>query len=246
MELRWYWRVLRRQWRIIWLSLLVVAVLAAAYTAYTFAGGRYKGQTTVEFSQTPPTYRSTNVSIDPEAAAQGNAGAARDSAKQFTQGISYFQSISASLKNAYGITIDWKVIRAGLGANVSGQRYLEMEYSSSSDKTANKILLTAISVLKRDYLPHYNATVFNTGTQGNVIEPPIQLYVFDPPSAPATSLSSTAISWFVKALLGLVLGVALAFLWEYLDESIHDEQDVRNWMNIPTLGVIPGGKVRTS
>jgi hypothetical protein len=246
LELRWYWRVLRRQWRIIWLSLLVVAVLAAAYTAFTFSGGRYKGQTTVELSQTPPTYRSTSVNIDPEAAAQANASAARDSAKQFTQGIGFFQSISGWLKSTYGTNLDWKVIRAGLGANVSGQRYLEMEYASSSDTTANKVLMSAIAVLKRDFLPHYNATVLNTGSQGSVFEPPIQLYVFDQPSAPATSLSSTVISWFVKALLGLVLGVALAFLWEYLDESIHDEQDVHNWMSTPTLGVIPGGKARTT
>ena len=38
MELRWYWRVLRRQWRIIWVTTALVAILAALFTAYTFVG----------------------------------------------------------------------------------------------------------------------------------------------------------------------------------------------------------------
>ncbi|MGH2345835.1 MAG: hypothetical protein ACRDG4_11455, partial [Chloroflexota bacterium] len=60
------------------------------------------------------------------------------------------------------------------------------------------------------------------------------------------SKSKLILGWLIKSLVGLVLGLALAFLWEYLDESIHDEQDVRNWMHVPTLGVIPGGKRRVA
>jgi hypothetical protein len=245
LELRWYWRVLRRQWRIIWVSLLVVAVLAAAYTAFTFASSRYKGQTTIEFSQLPPSYHTQNIPVDPEQAAQGNSGTARDNAKQFTQGIGYFQTIESYVKQHYGQTIDWKVIRASLGANPTGSRYLELEYTSSSESTALRLVVAATAILRNEFLPHYNSTVLST-SNGNVVEPPIRMFIFDPPNAPSTSLATTVISWFAKSLLGLVLGVALAFLWEYLDESIHDEQDVRSWMHTPTLGVIPGGKERAA
>jgi hypothetical protein len=221
---------------------VVVAILAAAYTAYTFTGSRYKGQTTVEFSQLPPSYNTQNIPADPEGAAQGNASAARDNAKEFTQRIGFFQAISAWLKQNDQLTIDWKVIRSVLGANVTGGRYLEIEYSASTPGRAVQILTAATAVIQRDFLPHYNQTELSTAAHSNVYEPPIQMFVFDAPNAPSTSLTTTLIGWFVKALLGLVLGVALAFLWEYLDESIHDEQDVRNWMSTPTLGVIPGGR----
>jgi hypothetical protein len=241
LELRWYWRVLRRQWRIIWLSLLVVAVLAGAYTAFTFVSGRYKAQSTLEFSQLPPSYRTQNIPVDPEQAAQGNSSTARDNAKQFTEGIGYFQTIQAFIKKQYDLTIDWKVIRSSLGANPTGSRYLEVEYTSSNSTTALRLVEAATAVLRSEFLPHYNSTVLINSGRGNVDEPPINMYIFDPPNAPSLSLSTTLISWVAKSLLGIVLGVALAFMWEYLDESIHDEQDVRSWMHTATLGVIPGG-----
>jgi hypothetical protein len=246
LELRWYWRVVRRQLRIIWLSLLVVAVLAGAYTAYTYVISRYKAQSTIEFSQLPPSYHTQNIPEDPEQAAQGNAGTARDNAKQFTQGISYFQEIQSYLKVHFNQTLDWKVIRAGLGANPTGARYLEVEYTASSESTSLRLVNAATAILRNTFLPHYNATVLVNNGHGNVDEPPINMYIFDPPNAPAMPLSTTVIGWFAKSLLGIVLGVALAFFWEYLDESVHDEQDVRSWMHTPTLGVIPGGKERAA
>src|SRR5947209_8230655 len=116
MELRWYWRVLQRQWRVIWGTAAVVAVLAALVTAYTYYGGRYKGQTTIEFFQQPPTYRTQNINVDPISVAQQNANYARDNAKEYTQGNIYFKTVARDLKLRHGLTIDWKTIARGLGA----------------------------------------------------------------------------------------------------------------------------------
>ena len=242
MELRWYWRVLQRQSRIIVTTLLVVAVLAAVYTAYTFYGGYYKAQTTLEFSQNPPNYKTTNLSTDPLVNALGNAGSARDAAKVYTEGLDYFHAIQAYLLQNYNRKIDWKTIRAGLGANPNAQRFLDLEYKSSNQTTAEEILASAVAVLNADFLPDYNKTVTAAAPGSIVQEFPITTRESDPPSTTTTSLSSTVVGWLEKVIVGVVLGVALAFLWEYMDETIHDEQDIRVWMHTPTLGVLPVGK----
>ena len=49
----------------------------------------------------------------------------------------------------------------------------------------------------------------------------------------------------IAAVVGLLLGVGLAFLLEYLDTTIKDQQDIEDILAIPLLGVISpiGGKV---
>lgn len=43
----------------------------------------------------------------------------------------------------------------------------------------------------------------------------------------------------VAVVLGLMVGGALAFLLEYLDDSIRSEEDVKRLLNLPVLTVIP-------
>lgn len=248
MELRWYWRVLKRQARVIWTTFVVVAILSALYTAYAFYGGHYKATATIQFEQQPPVYSTQNIPTDPNQAAWANGQAAAGDAKLFTEGDAFFKGISAYLKAQYHLSIDYKSIHVGV--TPVGGRQIKIDYSSSDSTKAKEFVAGGIYVLQHDFLPSYRQKVQQTtipGIKQNVYEPPITMSIFDPINARNISLSTTAIGWVVKALIGLVLGVALAFLWEYLDESIHDEHDVRNWMGgAPTLGVIPGGRMRTA
>ena len=43
----------------------------------------------------------------------------------------------------------------------------------------------------------------------------------------------------IRALMGLVLALALVFLLEYLDNSVRDERDARRVLEMPVLGTIP-------
>lgn len=42
----------------------------------------------------------------------------------------------------------------------------------------------------------------------------------------------------IAAVVGLMLGVGIAFLLEYLDTTIKDEQDIEEFLGIPVIGVI--------
>jgi capsular exopolysaccharide synthesis family protein len=49
----------------------------------------------------------------------------------------------------------------------------------------------------------------------------------------------TGLNLLIGCLVGLVGGVALAFLFEYLDTSIRDPREVEAILRVPTLGLVP-------
>jgi len=248
MELRWYWRVLRRQARLIIITTLVVAFLAALYTAYSYYTARYTASQTIEFTQQQPLYQTQSINVDPIQTAAGNAASANNDAKLYTEGDSFFKGLSAYLLRFHHKHMDYKSIPAG--ATQIGPQQLRLDYKSSDATLATWIVQGSIYVLQHKFLPVYQEKFRETTARGfkqNVFEPLIEINPnFDALNVRTVSKLKLIQGWVIKVLVGLVLGLALAFLWEYLDESIHDEQDVRNWMHVPTLGVIPGGKRRVA
>src|SRR5690242_8819432 len=114
MELRWYWRVLRRQARVIWTTTAIVAVLALLFTAYTTYTQRYKVTETVEFYEDPPNIGGQSITLNPGATALDVAGTATGIAKFYTEQNKFFKEISADLKSQYGTKIDYRTIMGGL------------------------------------------------------------------------------------------------------------------------------------
>ena len=40
-------------------------------------------------------------------------------------------------------------------------------------------------------------------------------------------------------LIGLILGIGLAFLFEYFDKTLKNPEDVEHYLDLPVLGTIP-------
>jgi len=43
----------------------------------------------------------------------------------------------------------------------------------------------------------------------------------------------------LSIIFGLMTGIGISFLWEYLDQSMHSEEDIQKYLNVPVLTVIP-------
>jgi len=43
----------------------------------------------------------------------------------------------------------------------------------------------------------------------------------------------------LSIIFGLMTGIGIAFLWEYIDRSVRTEEDVRRYLDLPVLSVIP-------
>src|SRR5581483_10696851 len=116
-------------------------------------GASCKAIGTVEFFGQPPRIGGTNVAVNPKDIADNAAFKARDTAKQYTETIPYFKSITASLKAEYGKTMDWKVVAAGLGATPAGDREMDLEYTGSDSTLDAQIVTVAIERIDKDFLP---------------------------------------------------------------------------------------------
>jgi len=47
------------------------------------------------------------------------------------------------------------------------------------------------------------------------------------------------LNFILSIIFGLMTGVGLAFLWEYMDRSLRTEEDVRRYLDLPVLSVVP-------
>jgi capsular polysaccharide biosynthesis protein len=54
-----------------------------------------------------------------------------------------------------------------------------------------------------------------------------------------SSTSQEIINAAIRLVMGIVAAVALAFLLEYLDNSVRDERDARKVLDLPVIGAIP-------
>jgi len=43
----------------------------------------------------------------------------------------------------------------------------------------------------------------------------------------------------LSIIFGLMTGIGISFLWEYLDQSLRTEEDIQKYLNVPILSVIP-------
>jgi len=47
------------------------------------------------------------------------------------------------------------------------------------------------------------------------------------------------LNFILSVIFGLIIGISMAFLWEYLDRSLRTEEDVQRYIKLPVLSVIP-------
>ncbi len=111
--------------------------------------------------------------------------------------------------------------------------FIEIKYEDTSPQKAKLIANTVPEVL-----PGQVSDV-NIGTTG-----PITAKVFDPAFAPTHPTSPNPLrNGFVALVLGLMLGVGLAFLLDYLDNSWRSPAEVEQISGVPTYALIPRYKL---
>lgn len=231
MELKNYWRVLVRRRNIIRNTFLIVAVIGLLSVAYSYYGASYMGHAQV-LIEVQPDNTVKNPVYDRAGAAQANSDTAVQQLTKYAATTQYFKNVNAELGGNPNDN-SWKAIQAATKIyQLTDSHYIYIEYDGSSLSKVDKTIKAETSQLTK-YIPIYQKT---SGF------PLINYPITDPPTAQHVSLSSPAIQFLLRAALGLVAGIILAYLFEYLDDSIQDESDVRHWMNMPTLAVIPGGQ----
>ncbi|QBP42024.1 YveK family protein [Paenisporosarcina antarctica] len=97
---------------------------------------------------------------------------------------------------------------------------------NQSPKLAVDIANTVASVFQEDIKPLMNVDNVNILAAAKL------------PDNPSPVNPNPPLNMAIAAVVGLMLGVGIAFLLEYLDTSIKSEQDVEDSLGLPILGLI--------
>ena len=233
MELRHYWRVLIRRRIVLRNTFLLVAFLGLLNVAYSYYGSQWKGETVIGV-QVQQNLISHAV-IDPQQAADANTGPVEDDLQNYAGTVQYFQLVSNELAHTYGIHMDWKTVGSSLQVFASTNGHSIHIDSPNSNQTKATDIVAAAAHQLIAYVPIYHNEL-------KPQSPGIRTAYVERPTARHNGLSKPAIDFLLRVALGVVAGIVLAYLFEYLDDSIQDAGDVEYWMHLPTLGVIPGGR----
>lgn len=228
MELREYGRILRRRlWIPIVLTLLVAALSAVQLRPWQPA---------------PPSGYNTEIRLLLGVAPMPNADTASYDPRYFAWLISEylvddFTEVVRSQLFATGIsarlTEDGITVPAGAitGSATTGKqhRIITLNFAWPDQTEATAIANAAAAELKE------NASVYfvQLGTDDTLIE------ILDGPNiAPVAGAPMEIYEFPIRVLLALLAGLALAFLVEYLDDSVRSGHDLEA-LGVTTIGAIP-------
>ena len=67
----------------------------------------------------------------------------------------------------------------------------------------------------------------------------INLGVVDRPTSPRLFWPQTRVLVLAAGLVGVLFGIVLAFVLDYMDDSIRSAEDIERYLGMPTLGLVP-------
>ncbi len=250
MELRQYWNVI---WRRRWLVLAIVA-LATLFSAYSFLTAPRVYSSEATFAVRYPQPVSTPGPDSGGRLVFDYAGyyvylSSEYQVDDFTQVIesdAFGSAVLKTMQDEYSagrmVVSDTAKFKADLDKLTSqdivdivgaDRRHRELRVfavASSRDLAKNIMDAAGIVLTEARYQP----------VRGKLPDKPIFAQLDDVTyDEITTSTSKETTNAITRIIMGLVAAVAIAFLLEYLDNSVRDEKDARKVLDLPVLGAIP-------
>lgn len=229
MELRLYWQIVRRRW---WVPVAVVVIaLAASFAMRLLRPPSYPYQVAIRFS----------MGLAPEPK---------------TGNEYHYDRYYTYLTSEYLIDDFSEVVKSGAFAQAVSQRLAATDepiqvpagaiQGSAQTGVQHRILTVRITWGEPDALRHiadavvaelqennarYFAQLGAEGAEVFLLDPP-HVYQLGPGMREKLDLP-------IRLVLAIAVGLALAFLWDYADDSVQDRQDLEA-MGMRVLAEIPG------
>lgn len=226
MELKAYWEIIARR---LWVVVAVVAIaLGASLLGFALIPQAISYDATVRIAVKPPPEPKTGdyYTYD-EYYAYLTSEYLNDDLIELIQGADFMQGLRARLQPKYA-TPPGGSIKAK-----KAHRVLSLTVTSGSAAGALDLAQAAV-----DALSEKNESGRAYYNQLTAKEPSIS--VIEKPAITATPGTRSLTDVVLRGLVGLFAGLALAFLIDYLDDTVRNAADVESLLGVPTLGEIPG------
>ena len=257
MELRAYWTIIRRR---IWIVALIVGIVAL-YAGYQYYHLRktpgaltaYKSDVTIQVGLQPSpngtdSSYADNVTVS-EALADAMITSPLLSSKEFdTQVSNQVGSDMSLIEQHYGSHPDlgdWQNT-AAIGGALSALRAHSLVTVSAiwPTQAGAWAIANAVGEVSSAHICIYLEYVVSKEASCSVNSalPGVTAQVIssatDAAPVPGTSANKQTLL-FILLLVALIVGIALAFLADYLDDHIYSKDDALNLLQLPILGEVP-------
>jgi capsular polysaccharide biosynthesis protein len=227
MELRAYWEILRRRW---WLPLLlagVVAVISAAQLrSWEARPASYTASMRLLVGVLPAA-NAAESAYDPRYYAWLTSEYLVDDFTEVVRSGLFAQAVSARLADQ-AIEVPPGVIQ-GSAATGQQHRIITLSFSWGDEAQLAAIANAAAAEISENASTYFHAL----GTEGAGVT------LLDGPTISAVGASlRDKLEWPLRIGLGLLVGVGLIFLLEYLDNSIRNRGEVET-LGLRVIGEIP-------
>ena len=224
MELRQYWKILRCRWWIITGLTLVALVGSIVFRSHPTP--MYQAAMRFTIGVAPESDRE-RVTMDPLYSAYLASEYIADDFTEILKSESFASDVSERLESE-GIVVPPGAIQ-GFTVAEKQHRILTMQITWPDGEQ-----LQLIAQAARQALEEENAKYFTQlGSEG------AQVFVIDSPRVVSLGISlKDRLELPIRVLLGFIAGVGLAFLVDYLDDTIREPEEVEA-LGISVLGQIP-------
>lgn len=228
MELREYWDILRRRW---WLpvGVMLVALIASSIVGIRGATA-YKSDMRIAVSTTPTVDPNAAMGFDPNYYATLSSEYVADDMTEFLMSRAFATEVQRELTNS-GYKIDPGAVVNATRAKKT-HRFIDVTVTTATLDEGEAIAGSISRIVEdRARIATYMKSLASQNTSLTLVTPP-DTHRANTPLGLASEVA-------LRTLIGLFVGLALAFLAHYLDPSLRTREQTESELQLPVLGEIP-------
>jgi|GEM_PF-1880315 len=228
MELRRYWQIILRYW---WVVLIfTLAGVFLAYTTYKSTTANYQAAFVVNIQRDLPPATQANTGYQDffDYYRSISAEYVLDDYTQIVKGSLFLTDVVDSLKSTpYPLSADDLK-----GAFDVERKHRELTFTVRADTIEKNLVLVKALSQNMDknagkYLARGDERLYSAK-------------IIDMPNTATYNSGRNLLLASIRAIIGIILGVGLAFLLNYLDTTLRSKADFEEVLDLPIIGTIPG------
>jgi capsular polysaccharide biosynthesis protein len=233
LELREYWSIIRRRW---WLPVAITLVALIASTAVGLRGATaFKTDMRIAISTIPTPDPNATLYYDPIYYSNLDSEYLADDMSEFMTSRAFADEVIRELSSG-GKQNDVDVISV-LNATRTKKthRFIDVTITTGTLEQG-ELIGGSISRILSDpaHLAIYLKALSAYNTQMTVVTPPV--------THRANTIAGLIGEIGLRSVIGLLVGIGLAFVLDYVDQSIRTREEAEAILQAPILGVIPRGR----
>jgi capsular polysaccharide biosynthesis protein len=224
-ELIQYWRILKRRW---WLpvALAVLALMASAAVAFV-GSAAYKTEFRLAISTLPTVERADSIYYDPVYYANLSSEYLADDLSELLRS----QSFIADVGREIGQPLDASAI-ADVTRTKKTHRLIDVTISTPTREEGEAIARGMVSIVNNsERVGGYLKAMDAYHGQVSIVNEPV--------TRRGSGTFALIAEIGLRTLVGLLIGLGLAFVVDYVDQTIRTRRELEELLNLPILGEIP-------